>query len=110
VVTTRERDADARSAAASGFDPDEAPMLAPVSRALTWDRIHRLSQTPAVTEAADTALISAIRDSATIRRGTRMVKIVELGSYEMWAPAVEVEVRETDVRYRLDDAPAAPSA
>jgi hypothetical protein len=28
---------------------------------------------------------------------------MERGSYEAWAPAVEVDVRETDVRYRLDD-------
>jgi hypothetical protein len=47
----------------------ETALQAPVTRAMTWDRIHRLSQSP-----PGGAAIQHVRASATIRRGTRMVK------------------------------------
>jgi hypothetical protein len=55
------------------FGSGEAPLQAPLSRALTWERIHRLSQSPPREKQAADA-IAAVRASATIRRGTRMVK------------------------------------
>jgi hypothetical protein len=51
----------------------ESSLVAPLSRGLTWERIHRLSQQPA-RDAAAAALVSTVRASATIRRGTRIVK------------------------------------
>jgi hypothetical protein len=64
-------------------DPEDTPLLAPVSRQLSWTRIHELSQGPrhgdgrAASEVdADHRLITRVRRSATIRRGTRMKKII----------------------------------
>ncbi len=51
----------------------ESPLQAPLSRALTWERIHHLSQSPPREPRASEA-IAVVRASATIRRGTRMVK------------------------------------
>ncbi|GIH09101.1 hypothetical protein Rhe02_71680 [Rhizocola hellebori] len=51
----------------------ESPLQAPLSRGLTWERIHRLSQSPPREQRVGDA-VAAVRASATIRRGTRMVK------------------------------------
>jgi hypothetical protein len=51
--------------------PSEEPLSAPLSRALSWATVHRLSQTP-----GSRARLAAIRDSARVRRGTRMVKVL----------------------------------
>jgi hypothetical protein len=53
-------------------DPESA-LTAPLTRDLTWSRIHALSQQPA-RDATAASLIGAVRASATIRRGTRMIK------------------------------------
>jgi hypothetical protein len=52
-----------------GVGNGESALQAPVTRTMTWDRIHRMSQSP-----SSGALIHEVRASATIRRGTRMVK------------------------------------
>jgi hypothetical protein len=56
---------------AGGGDLD-GPLLVPLTRETSWDQIQRLSQQqPRGTEAE---LIAQVRASATIHRGTRMVK------------------------------------
>lgn len=53
--------------------PDlDTPLRAPLSKAMTWDAVHRLSQVPP--RAPMTGLLADVRATATIRRGTRMVK------------------------------------
>jgi hypothetical protein len=65
----------------------EAPLLMPVSRTLDWATVHRMSQCPA---GAD-PLVAAIRRTAAIRRGTRMVKPLSagqvVGHLRGWLPA-----------------------
>jgi hypothetical protein len=51
--------------------PPEDPLHAPLGRALSWAAVHGLSQTPGTG-----AQLARIRDSARIRRGTRMVKVL----------------------------------
>jgi hypothetical protein len=50
---------------------DDEPLLMPVTRSLDWAAVHRLSQTPS----AATSL-AAIRRTAVVRRGTRMIKFL----------------------------------
>jgi hypothetical protein len=67
--------------------PLDRPLHVPLSRATTWASVHRLSQTP---HAAASAVLADIRDSARIRRGTRMVKVLsaaQLSGYlRGWLP------------------------
>jgi hypothetical protein len=51
--------------------PPEDPLHAPLSRAMSWATVHGLSQSPGSAER-----LAPIRDSARIRRGTRMVKVL----------------------------------
>jgi hypothetical protein len=51
----------------------ETPLTVPLSRSMTWQRAHSLSQSLPRDHFAAT-LLGSIRASATIRRGTRMVK------------------------------------
>lgn len=51
----------------------ETVLRAPVCRGMSWESLHRLSQIPP-RDAASAELIGAVRATATIRRGTRMVK------------------------------------
>jgi len=53
--------------------PDEAPLTVPLARSVSWSAVHALSQSPA---AGRRALLDAVRASALIRRGTRMVKLL----------------------------------
>jgi hypothetical protein len=68
-------------------EPAEQPLRMPVSRAMDWNMVHRLSQAPAT---ADSPL-AAIRRTATIRRGTRMIKVLSayqvLGHLRGWLPS-----------------------
>ena len=59
--------------------PLDEPLYAPLSRATSWSSVHRLSQTPGGSE-----LLTAIRASATIRRGTRMVKVLSGGQLALY--------------------------
>ncbi|MFI7076112.1 hypothetical protein ACIBO1_02315 [Micromonospora sp. NPDC049903] len=67
-------------------DP-EAPLLVPLHREHGWSQVHRLSQQP---DAADDPLVTAVRASAVVRRGTRMVKILSArqlaGFVRGWLP------------------------
>ncbi|MFC3504239.1 hypothetical protein ACFOOK_25185 [Micromonospora krabiensis] len=73
-------------AADPGEEP-EAPLLMPVHRERGWAQVHQLSQRP---DAADDPTLVAVRGSATIRRGTRMVKLLsgrQLAGYVRgWLP------------------------
>ncbi|SBT54448.1 hypothetical protein GA0070621_5433 [Micromonospora narathiwatensis] len=64
------------SAVHGGTPPTEeadAPLLMPVHREHDWSYVHQLSQQPA---AAGDATLAAVRGSAVIRPGTRMVKVL----------------------------------
>ncbi len=56
--------------------PLDQPLQVPLSRAISWTSVHRLSQTP-YAAASDT--LATIRSSARVRRGTRMVKVLSAG-------------------------------
>ncbi|GAA1829914.1 hypothetical protein GCM10009682_55910 [Luedemannella flava] len=60
-------------------DNDDTPLLAPVTRQLSWERVHELSQTPrhhaGTGPDAEQRLITRVRRTATVQRGTRMKKI-----------------------------------
>jgi hypothetical protein len=56
-----------------GPGPAEEPLRVPLSRSLTWERVHQLSQMPP-RDTGTAALLAMVRAAATIRRGTRMVK------------------------------------
>jgi hypothetical protein len=58
---------------ALGTDPLEPPLMAPLLRDLGWTDVQRMSQSAAH---RDNPLLRRIRDTATIRRGTRMTKIL----------------------------------
>ncbi|MFF5174282.1 hypothetical protein ACFY3U_16810 [Micromonospora sp. NPDC000089] len=73
-----------------GQDPaeePEAPLMMPVHRDHGWPQVHQLSQQPA---AAGDPTLAAVRRSAVIRRGTRMVKVLsarQLAGYVRgWLP------------------------
>jgi hypothetical protein len=53
-------------------EPD-APLLAPLHRDRSWAQVQQLTQQPA---AAGDPVLAALRASAVIRRGTRMVKVL----------------------------------
>jgi hypothetical protein len=51
--------------------PPDDPLRAPLSRALDWATVQRLSQSPPVRD-----VVAAIRNSVRIRPGTRMVRVL----------------------------------
>jgi len=79
------------AARATGEQPvleaPEQPLRMPVSRVWDWTALHRLSQRPA----AGDSPTAAIRRSATVRRGIRMVKVLSgrqvLGYLRGWLPS-----------------------
>ena len=56
-----------------GTDPLEPPLTAPLRRDLGWDDVQRISQSAAH---RDDPLLRRIRETAAVRRGTRMTKIL----------------------------------
>ncbi len=54
-------------------EPEDTALTAPLSRGLSWDAVQLASQSPA---AGRRALLAAVRGSAVVRRGTRMVKVL----------------------------------
>ncbi|MET9298333.1 hypothetical protein ABZX66_03340 [Micromonospora aurantiaca] len=64
---------DAVHGGAGPADDTDAPLLMPVHRDRGWAYVHRLSQQPGA--AADPTL-AAVRASAVVRPGTRMVKVL----------------------------------
>jgi len=67
--------------------PGEAPLMIPLSRRSSWEAVHQLTQTPHRQDSQ----IRAIRESAAIRRGTRMIKVLSArqvaGFLKGWLPA-----------------------
>ncbi|TDB76629.1 hypothetical protein [Micromonospora sp. KC723] len=62
--------------AAEPAEEPESPLLVPLHRERGWSYVHQLSQQPAA--AGDPTLV-AVRASAVVRRGTRMVKVLSAG-------------------------------
>jgi hypothetical protein len=58
---------------AIGADPLEPPLSAPLRRDLTWQHVQGMSQSA---EFRDSPLLREIRETAAIRRGTRMTKVL----------------------------------
>ena len=54
-------------------EPTDTPLSIPLRRTISWATVYRLSQSA---PAAASPLLSGIRDTATIQRGTRMVKVL----------------------------------
>jgi hypothetical protein len=54
-------------------EPMDTPLSVPLRRTISWATVYRLSQSA---PAAASTLLSGIRDTATIQRGTRMVKVL----------------------------------
>jgi hypothetical protein len=63
--------AEATVVAGDGPEPEDSALTAPLARGLSWDAVQALSQSPA---AGRRALLDAVRGSAVIRRGTRMMQ------------------------------------
>jgi hypothetical protein len=65
----------------------DPPLVAPLSQVRGWAEVHRLSQTPA---AGHDPFLIAVRQSAAIRRGTRMIKVLSprhvAGLLSGWLP------------------------
>ena len=59
--------------AAEPAEEPETPLMMPAHRERGWAYLHQLSQQPA---AAGDPLLTAVRASAAIRRGTRMIKML----------------------------------
>ncbi|HEU4421715.1 MAG TPA: hypothetical protein VFR67_04140 [Pilimelia sp.] len=80
--------ADDPPAGAPAGDLPETPLRVPLSRMVGWTDVHRWSQTPA--RGGSTA-IDAIRATATVRRGTRMMKVLSAhqlaGCLSGWPPS-----------------------
>jgi len=68
--------------------PLDGPLVAPLSRSLSWPTAHRMTQSPQGGNGGD--MVAKIRGSATISRGTRTVKILsgkQLAGYlHGWLP------------------------
>ena len=58
---------------AVGTDPLEPPLMAPLTRDLSWAIVQRMSQSAVH---RDDPVLQRIRASASVQRGTRMVKIL----------------------------------
>ncbi|MFG1610706.1 hypothetical protein [Actinoplanes sp. NPDC049265] len=56
-----------------GLEPLEPPLMAPLHRDLGWAQVQRMSQSAAH---RDDPMLRRIRESAAVRRGTRMTKIL----------------------------------
>jgi hypothetical protein len=58
------------------IEPEDQPILAPVTQATSWAWVHGLSQNPPHRNAdpREVATVATIRRTATIRSGTRMIK------------------------------------
>ncbi|AGZ46217.1 hypothetical protein [Actinoplanes friuliensis] len=72
---------------AVGTDPLEPPLMAPLRRDLTWDRVQSMTQSAGH---RDDAVLQRIRSTAAVRRGTRMMKVLSAaqlaGHLAGWLP------------------------
>ncbi|MEU7902597.1 hypothetical protein [Actinoplanes sp. NPDC049118] len=64
--------------AAVGTDPLEPPLMAPLRRDLTWDRVQAMTQSAGY---LDDAVLQRIRSTAAVRRGTRMTKVLSAAQF-----------------------------
>jgi hypothetical protein len=68
-------------------DPLEPPLLAPLRRELTWDRVQAMTQSAGH---RDDVVLQRIRATAAVRRGTRMTKVLSAaqlaGHLAGWLP------------------------
>jgi hypothetical protein len=66
-------------------DVVDQPLMAPVTPALSWSWVHSLTQTPPDRRRpAEAEVVAQIRRSATVQRGTRMMKLLngrQLGAH-----------------------------
>ncbi|WBB77572.1 hypothetical protein O7606_14910 [Micromonospora sp. WMMD882] len=73
--------------ASSPTEEQETPLLVPLHRERDWSDVQQLTQQPS---AAGHPVLGALRGSATIRRGTRMVKVLSArqlaGHVRGWLP------------------------
>jgi hypothetical protein len=73
--------------AALATDPLEPPLMAPLRRDLPWARVQEMSQSAGHRE---DAVLQRIRETAAVRRGTRMTKILSAaqlaGHLAGWLP------------------------
>jgi hypothetical protein len=67
--------------------PAETPLQMPLSRSLSWASVYRMNESAS---AAGSSLLATIRDTATIRPGTRMMKVLSArqlsGHLRGWLP------------------------
>jgi hypothetical protein len=72
-----------------GDSSTDPPLRVPLSRGLGWEHVHQLTQTPAYGR-PPSGLLTTIRRSAEIKRGTRMMKILSArqasGHLRGWLP------------------------
>jgi hypothetical protein len=68
-------------------DAADAPLMAPLTRAVGWAEVQRMSQSAAH---RDNAMLHAIRATAVVRRGSRMMKVLSAaqlaGHLSGWLP------------------------
>ena len=76
TATSGRSDDQPRGHHAAGPEEPEAPLIIPLSRAIGWSDVHSRTQGPA--HAGDPLLVG-LRNSAVVRRGTRMVKPLSAG-------------------------------
>jgi len=94
-VTITQGEHVATTAPVSAADADPA-LSAPLRRDLSWGRMHQMSQSPAY---RDDATLRAIRATATVRRGTRMVKVLSAAQFAGYR--VTVYRKQGDGRWLL---------
>jgi hypothetical protein len=79
-------------------EPEEQPILAPVVPGISYESVHNLSQSPL--HGQDATHITTIRRTATIRPGTRMIKLLsarQVGAYLHGRRAAGFCYREFDL-------------
>jgi hypothetical protein len=73
--------------ASTSSEVPDSPLMVPLNRVQGWDAVHQLSQTPAY---ANHPTLIGIRHTATVRRGTRMLKVLSArqltGYLRGWLP------------------------
>jgi hypothetical protein len=82
VVTQTDHGANLSEFATTITEPEEQAILAPVAPGISYEAIHHLSQGPL--RVPDTGHITTIRRTATVRSGTRMIKLLsgrQVGAY-----------------------------
>lgn len=96
----------------SSTHPLDRPLAAPISPTLTWHQIHQMSQIPLRRqEPGPAAMITDIRRTATVVRGTPMVKVLtakQVAGYLGGWPLTGFCFREYDLAHLRTPAELAP--